>query len=50
MVKNIVRTIFKPEQPKVNELFIAGRMAYVMDLEEEVVNVALPFILSSLSG
>ena len=37
MGKNIVRTIFKPEQPKVNELFIAGRMAYVMDLEEEVV-------------
>merc|ERR1711962_1554197 len=36
MGKNIVRTIFKPEQPKVNELFIAGRMAYVMDLEEEV--------------
>merc|ERR1719320_2419947 len=35
MGKNIVRTIFKPEQPKVNELFIAGRMAYVMDLEED---------------
>merc|ERR1719229_1149982 len=30
MGKNIVRTIFKPEQPKVNELFIAGRMGYVM--------------------
>ena len=43
MGKNIVRTIFKPEQPKVNELFIAGRMAYVMDLEEEVENVVLPF-------
>merc|ERR1719427_835487 len=36
MGKNIIRTIFKPEQQKVNELFIAGRMAYVMDLEEEV--------------
>merc|ERR1712029_1293288 len=35
MGKNIVRTIFKPEQQKVNELFIAGRMAYVMDLEED---------------
>ena len=36
MGKNIIRTIFKPEHQKVNELFIAGRMAYVMDLEEEV--------------
>merc|ERR1719233_2031368 len=35
MGKNIIRTIFKPEQQKVNELFIAGRMAYVMDLEED---------------
>lgn len=33
--KNIVRTLFKPEIPKVNELFLAGRMAYVMDLEDE---------------
>ena len=37
MGKNIIRTIFKPDQQKVNELFIAGRMAYVMDLEEEVI-------------
>lgn len=35
MGKNIVRTLFKPEIPKVNELFLAGRMAYVMDLEDE---------------
>ena len=34
--KNIMRTIFKPEIPKVNELFLPGRMAYVMDLDEEV--------------
>jgi IK cytokine len=34
--KNIMRTIIKPEVAKVNELFLAGRMAYVMDLDEEV--------------
>lgn len=33
--KNIVRTVFKPEIPKQNELFFPGRMAYVMDLEDE---------------
>ena len=44
MGKNIIRTIFKPEQQKVNELFIAGRMAYVMDLEEEVwINLVFMF-------
>eukprot|EP00092_Neocalanus_flemingeri_P030432 GFUD01033034.1.p1 GENE.GFUD01033034.1~~GFUD01033034.1.p1 ORF type:complete len:603 (+),score=272.53 GFUD01033034.1:57-1865(+) len=35
MGKNIMRLMFKPEGPKVNELFMAGRMAYVMDLEDE---------------
>jgi len=33
--KNIVRTLFQPEIPKQNELFFPGRMAYVMDLEDE---------------
>merc|ERR1719489_295677 len=28
--------MLKSEAPKVNELFLPGRMAYVMDLEEEV--------------
>merc|ERR1711962_1367953 len=36
MGKNIMRTVFKSDGPKVNELFLAGRMAYVMDLDEEV--------------
>ena len=35
MGKNIMRLMFKPEAPKVNELFMPGRMAYVMDLEDE---------------
>ncbi len=28
------RTVFKSDLPKTNELFYAGRMAYVIDLEE----------------
>ena len=35
MGKNIMRQMFKPEVPKINELFLPGRMAYVMDLEED---------------
>merc|ERR1711872_635622 len=36
MAKNIVRNVFRPDTQKVNELFFPGRMAYVMELEEEV--------------
>merc|ERR1719209_361873 len=35
MGKNIMRLMLKSEAPKVNELFLPGRMAYVMDLEED---------------
>jgi len=35
MGKNIMRLMLKPDAPKVNELFMPGRMAYVMDLEDE---------------
>merc|ERR1711962_1966339 len=35
MGKNIMRTVFKSDRPMVNELFLPGRMAYVMDLDEE---------------
>lgn len=35
LAKNIIRGLFHTEVPKVNELFFPGRMAYVMDLEEE---------------
>lgn len=35
LAKNIVRHVFKPDTAKVNELFFPGRMAYVMELEEE---------------
>merc|ERR1719419_1574855 len=33
--KYIYRLMFNPEIPKSNELFMPGRMAYVMDLEED---------------
>ncbi|KAL4002127.1 RED-like protein N-terminal region family protein [Acanthocheilonema viteae] len=35
MVRNIHRTVFQNELPACNELFRKGRMAYVVDLEEE---------------
>eukprot|EP00095_Tigriopus_kingsejongensis_P005210 maker-scaffold408_size180710-snap-gene-0.38 protein:Tk05210 transcript:maker-scaffold408_size180710-snap-gene-0.38-mRNA-1 annotation:"red protein (ik factor) (cytokine ik)" len=35
MAKNIVRTSFQVDQAKCNELFFPGRMAYVIDLEED---------------
>ena len=35
MGKNLLRQIFSPEGQKCNELFMPGRMAYVMDLEED---------------
>jgi hypothetical protein len=39
MARNIVRNVFKPDMPKYNELFFPGRMAYVIDLEEDVAEV-----------
>ena len=35
MGRNIMRNLFNNDGPKTNELFMAGRMAYVMDLEED---------------
>ncbi len=35
MAKSIVRTLFKSDAPKTNELFFPGRMAYIIELEEE---------------
>ena len=35
MGKNLMRLVFNPDGPKSNELFMPGRMAYVMDLEED---------------
>jgi len=35
LAKNIIRNVFRPEVPKQNELFFPGRMAYIMELEEE---------------
>merc|ERR1711874_135006 len=35
LAKNVVRSVFKPDSHRVHELFLPGRMAYVMELEEE---------------
>lgn len=35
MGKNLMRLVFNSDGPKSNELFMPGRMAYVMDLEED---------------
>ena len=35
MGKNLMRLVLNPDGPKSNELFMPGRMAYVMDLEED---------------
>jgi len=35
LAKNVVRTVFNPDSHRVHELFLPGRMAYVMELEEE---------------
>merc|ERR1711874_208557 len=35
LAKNVVRAVFKPDTQRVHELFLPGRMAYVMELEEE---------------
>merc|ERR1711962_1000733 len=36
IAKNVVRTVFKTDIPERNELFFPGRMAYIVELEEEV--------------
>lgn len=36
------RTLFNSSLPKVNELFFPGRMAYIMDLEEEFPESDIP--------
>jgi len=36
IAKNIVRTVFKTDIPDRNELFFPGRMAYIVELEEDV--------------
>lgn len=39
LAKNICRIVFKPPPPKINELFLPKRMAYVMDLEDEETDI-----------
>ncbi|XP_052792555.1 protein Red-like [Mya arenaria] len=40
--RNIFRTLFKPKELSRNELFMPGRMAYVVDLEDEFADSDVP--------
>uniref|UniRef100_A0A6Q2Z0X1 IK cytokine n=1 Tax=Esox lucius TaxID=8010 RepID=A0A6Q2Z0X1_ESOLU len=44
-VKNIYRILFKGRQFERNELFLPGRMAYVVDLEDEYADTDIPTTL-----
>ena len=46
MAKNLLRVISKPPLPKVNELFLPRRMAYVMDLDDEETDIPITLIRS----
>lgn len=45
LARNVHRVLFKSTLPERNELFIPGRMAYVMDLEEEYAESDIPTTL-----
>ena len=40
MAKNIVRSVFKVDASEKNELFYPGRMAYIVELEEDVADTS----------
>lgn len=42
MGRNIYRALFKPKENNRNELFLQGRMAYVVDLEDEFADSDVP--------
>jgi IK cytokine len=43
--RNVFRVLFRSAVPERNELFVPGRMAYVMDLEEEYAESDIPTTL-----
>merc|ERR1712150_291666 len=43
--RNVYRSIFKNKWPERNELFLPGRMAYVIDLEDDVAESDIPTTL-----
>ncbi|KAM9788452.1 protein Red [Neosynchiropus ocellatus] len=43
--RNIYRTVFRSGQIERNELFLPGRMAYVVDLEDEFIDTDIPTTL-----
>ncbi len=45
LARNIHRVVFKNAPPERNELFATGRMAYVMDLEDEYAESDIPHTL-----
>ena len=46
LAKNILRAAFPPEPPKVNELFMPRRMAYVMDLNDDESDIPVTLMRS----
>lgn len=42
MARNVYRTLFKKKPPVVNELFLPGRMAYQVELEDEYAESDIP--------
>eukprot|EP00096_Caligus_rogercresseyi_P008511 TRINITY_DN2745_c0_g1_i1.p1 TRINITY_DN2745_c0_g1~~TRINITY_DN2745_c0_g1_i1.p1 ORF type:complete len:583 (+),score=178.61 TRINITY_DN2745_c0_g1_i1:62-1810(+) len=40
--KNLLRTLFRPELSERNEFFLPGRMAYIIDLDEEFAESDIP--------
>uniref|UniRef100_A0A8C6WTP9 IK cytokine n=1 Tax=Neogobius melanostomus TaxID=47308 RepID=A0A8C6WTP9_9GOBI len=45
MGRNIYRVVFRSAQQERNELFLPGRMAYVVDLEDEFIDTDIPTTL-----
>ncbi|CAH1268272.1 IK [Branchiostoma lanceolatum] len=45
MARSVYRTLFKIKPPERNELFLPGRMAYVIDLEDEYTDTDVPTTL-----
>ncbi|KAK2714951.1 hypothetical protein QYM36_009824, partial [Artemia franciscana] len=45
LARNVYRTIFKTHIPPRNELFLPGRMAYVMDIEDDIAESDIPTTL-----
>ena len=45
--RNVYRMLFKSKSYERNELFLPGRMAYVVDLDDEYADTDIPPLLSA---